>query len=228
MFANLYRKKTINRITKKCNLLGSNNKIKPIEFMNIRLLLTIVLFLLILIFMDKGYFFGPIIAIIFYVSFEYILDYKIKKRINLLNYEAIFFFQILSLTLENGRSLKKALEITTENINNEISNEFKKMLKEVDLGKTMEEALMDMKEKIPSEEVNTVILNIRESTIFGNEIYESLNNQIDYLRDKKILNIKSQINKIPMKISVVSVLFIVPIILLLVLGPVLINYIMNN
>ena len=48
---------------------------------------------------------------------------------------------------------------------------------------------------------------------------------VDYLREKQILDIKGQINKIPNKISIVSVLFIVPLILLLVLGPYIINFI---
>ena len=82
-----------------------------------------------------------------------------------------------------------------------------------------------MKDRIPSEAINTVILNIKESSKFGNNIIDSLNNQIDYLRDKKILNIRATINKMPIKISVISVLFIIPIILLIMLGPVLINFI---
>ena len=93
------------------------------------------------------------------------------------------------------------------------------------MGKSLTEALISMKDRIPSEEINTVILNIKESSKFGNNIIDSLNNQIDYLRDKKILNIRATINKMPIKISVISVLFIIPIILLIMLGPVLINFI---
>ena len=52
-----------------------------------------------------------------------------------------------------------------------------------------------------------------------------MNNQVDYLRDKQILDIRGQINKIPNKISIVSVLFIVPLILLLVLGPYIVDFI---
>ena len=81
-----------------------------------------------------------------------------------------------------------------------------------------------MKNRIPSEEINTVLLNIREASLFGNNIIDSLNNQIEYLRDKKLLSIRAKINKMPMKISVISVVFIIPIVLLLVLGPVLINF----
>jgi len=49
-------------------------------------------------------------------------------------------------------------------------------------------------------------------------------NQIDFLRDKQILSIKEQINKIPNKVSIVSVLFVVPLILIMILGPIVINF----
>ena len=50
-----------------------------------------------------------------------------------------------------------------------------------------------------------------------------MNNQVDYLRDKQIMEVKSQINKIPNKVSIISVLFIIPLILLIVLGPFIID-----
>ena len=49
--------------------------------------------------------------------------------------------------------------------------------------------------------------------------------QIEFLRDKQVLAIREQINKLPNKISIVSVIFIIPIILLIVLGPVIIKFI---
>ena len=60
--------------------------------------------------------------------------------------------------------------------------------------------------------------------MFGNSILDTMNNQIEFLRDKQILEIKGLINKIPNKISIISVVFIVPLILLMILGPVLINF----
>ena len=47
---------------------------------------------------------------------------------------------------------------------------------------------------------------------------------VEFLRDKQILEIKEQINKIPNKISIISVIFVLPIILLLILGPIFINF----
>ncbi len=227
VFKRIYRKKTLKKIQDKCKLLGSNSKIKPISFLNIRLFGTIIIFLLLLLFHNKGFIYAPICSIIFYIGCEYYLDHRIKLRSDKLNYEAIFFFQVLVLTLESGKNLQGGIELTVKSINSEISNEFKKTLDEITLGKTLNESLISMKSRIPSEEINTVLLNIREATLFGNNIIESLNNQIEYLRDKKMLSIKAKINKMPMKISVISVIFIIPMVLLLVLGPVIINLLIN-
>ena len=82
----------------------------------------------------------------------------------------------------------------------------------------------EMKKKIPSDTINNILLNIRESNMFGNNIIGTLNNQLDYLREAKILETKAYISKIPLKISVISVCFFIPLLLLLILGPVLINY----
>lgn len=228
VFKKIYRKKTIKKYENKFKLLGNDIKIKYIDFLNIRLFGAMIIFILLLLFNDKGFIYAPITSLIFFISMDYILENRINRRSDKLNYEAIFFFQVLVLTLESGKNLQGGLELTCKTINSEISNEFKKTLNEIKLGKTLNESLISMKSRIPSEEINTVLLNIREATIFGNNIIDSLNNQIEYLRDKKMLSIKARINKMPMKISVVSVVFIIPIVLLLILGPVIINFLING
>ena len=82
-----------------------------------------------------------------------------------------------------------------------------------------------MQKRIPSENINNIIMNIMQTNYFGNSIISTMNNQVDYLREKQILDIRGQINKIPNKVSIVSVLFIVPLILLLVLGPYIVSFI---
>ena len=61
--------------------------------------------------------------------------------------------------------------------------------------------------------------------MFGSNIIETMYHQIDFLRERRSLMIKGEINKIPTKISIISVLFVVPLILLLILGPLLLNFI---
>ena len=81
--------------------------------------------------------------------------------------------------------------------------------------------------RIPSDTVNNIILNLLESNIYGNNMIDSLNNQLDYLNDKLLLETKGKINKMPIKISIVSVLIFVPLILIIILGPIIINLIFS-
>lgn len=221
----IYRESEIKRINEKITKLN-NYPLEEVNFLNIRLITSIILFIITLLIFKTGYILSPIIAIIYYYLFEYVfLDTLIQKRIKKLDREALTFFEILTLTLESGRDLEKALEITVLNVNSELSQEFKKTLFEVKFGKSLLEALNDTKKRIPSETINNIILNITQTNIFGNRIIDTMYSQIEFLRDKQVLSIREQINKIPNKISIISVLFIVPIILLIVLGPFLITFI---
>ena len=221
----IYTEKTIKKVEKKIKLLGINCKYNVIDLLNLRLLIGIAIFVLLLIFNKNGYILAPITVILFHYLSEYIvLDYPIKKRRKKLEEEAIFFFEVLSLTMESGRNLTKGLLLTSKNIDSELSQEFKKSLEEMSLGKSFSECLNSMKERIPSDTINNAILNIVQSSIFGNNIEESLNNQLDFLRDKHLMEVKSEIGKLPTKISILSVLFFIPIILIVILAPVVIDF----
>ena len=224
----IYRSKDIENINKKINLLGSNQKIKfdAVSFLNIRMITTILLTILMITLYTDKYYIIPFITILYYNLFYYIfITHPINSRIRKLDREALTFFEILTLTLESGRNLENSLQITCYNIDSELSREFKKSLVEMKFGKSLMEALEDLKTRIPSETINNIILNITQTSVFGNSIIETMNNQIDYLREKQFMEVKSQINKIPNKVSIISVIFIVPLILLIILGPFIIELI---
>ena len=228
LFVKIYPKRTIERLNAKIKLLGDHYTFHALFILNFRVLVSIILFVTILLISNIGYILGPVVAILFYIlSEKMLLDYPIKKRARKLEKEALFFFEILLLTLESGRNLAASLNLTTSNIDSEISLEFRKTLAEVKLGKSLNEALNDMKKRIPSEAINNAILNMVESNIFGSSITESMTNQIDFLREKQMLDVKSEINQLPTKVSVVSAIFFVPIMLLIILAPVLLDYLLG-
>ena len=221
----LFREKDIEKIDEKIQMLGSWVKFDALTFIFLRLVTTLLVLLLFTYILSVGYIFAPFVAIVYYYLFYYILiESKLKQRERKLDHEALSFFEILTLTLESGRDLESAIEITCFNTKSELSDEFKKTLFEMKFGKSLMEALESMKNRIPSETVNNIILNIVQTNLFGNSILDTMYNQIEFLRDKQILEIKEQINKIPNKISIISVIFVLPIILLLILGPIFINF----
>ena len=224
----VFRKSTINRIKNKIKKAGLIDKMNALKFLNIRLISSIVLFLLILYFSKRGFLIAPIVSFIYFTLYEYMfLDLKIKKRQKVLESEAIYFFEVLALTIESGRNLKSAIEVATNNVEGVLSDEFKKCLEEVDFGKSLSEALENTKKRIPSDTINNTIINIAQSNSLGNGIVDSLFNQIDFLREQQVLEVKSFIAKLPTKISIISVLLFLPIVLLIIIAPIVIKYLLG-
>lgn len=220
----IYSKYSLDDIEKRMIYLGKNEN-DALKFLNFRLITSIIIFFVVIYFLDWGYIFAPVIVSLYYIFLpKFTLDRMVEKRRKKLENEAMYFFEILSLSLESGNNIYNALEITSKNIDSDLSQEFQKMMNEIKFGKSFMEALDDLKKRIPSDVINNILLNIKESNMFGNSIIGTLNNQIDYLRETKILETRAYISKVPLKISIISVVFFIPLLLLLILGPVLINY----
>lgn len=223
---NLYSKKMLRRIDKKIDLLGLSSSISTLSFLNTRLITMIVIAILILTSFKYGYIYAVIFCAIYYVLFEKVfLDGKIKKRTHRLNNEAIYFFEVLTLSLQTGRNLNEAISVTVNSTDGELSDEFKEALRQTKYGKSLNESLNDIQKFIPSDSINNIILSLTQSNIYGSSIISTMHNQIDYLRQRRMLEVKAIISKVPVKVSVISVLFFIPLMLIIILGPVLLNYI---
>lgn len=221
----IYREKDIKKTEAKINLFGVSKTFDTQYFMNFRLYTSILVFVVVFLFVNAGALLAPIITVLWYFLVNYLMiDRPLKKREAKLNNEAYYYFEVLTLALESGRNLENAIKMACKYIDSEISDEFKETLKQVNFGKSLTEALALMSYRIPSLTINNIILNMEQSNLFGNSIIETMYNQLDFLKDKQVMDIKAQINKIPNKISIFSVVFFIPLILLIILGPVLIEF----
>ena len=129
-----------------------------------------------------------------------------------------------SLSLESGKNLIQALEVSVNNVEGDLSLEFKRTLQEIEYGKSFNDAFQSLKKRIPSDNIQNIILNITDSYTSGGNINNTLKRQIKFIRDKRIMDIKAKINQMPIKISVVSVFVFIPLILLMILAPVILEY----
>lgn len=222
----IYREKDIKKIDAKINQFGVSKKFTTEYFMNFRLFTSIIVFVVLFIFADFGALIAPVATVLWYILVGYfMIDKPLKKRERKLDNEAYYYFEVLTLALESGRNLENAIKMACKYIDSEISSEFRETIKQVNFGKSLTESLSVMSTRIPSLTINNIILNMEQSNLFGNSIIETMYNQLDFLKDKQIMDIKAQINKIPNKISIFSVLFFIPLILLIILGPVILGYI---
>lgn len=223
----IYTKKCIDRITNKNKLFGLSKNYNVDDLLLTHLIITMII-IAILSILKINFIIASLIAILYFLGMEYLFfDYRLRKRTNILERESLFYFQILSLNLESGNNLRNAIELASNNVGSNLSYEFRKVIEDVKLGKNLNESLDDLKLRIPSDTINNIILNLVESNIYGSNMVESLENQINYLSDKILLDTKGRINKMPIKISLVSVIIFIPLIILILLSPLLINIFLN-
>lgn len=221
----IYPYQTICKYTKKAKFLGYKDIKVVFSFLNARLLISLLLFSYFFIVSDWNYIVAPLITILFHYFFSYfIFDYHIQKRAKNLEKDGIYFFEVLTLSLEAGKSLVQGLKLTVSSVDSELSNEFKKTLREIDYGKSFHDAFKDLRTRIPSDMIQNVILNITEAYSSGGNITSTLRKQVDFIQNKRVMDIKTVINQIPIKISVVSVFLFIPLVLLLILAPIILEY----
>ncbi len=220
----IYRKKDIQKVQEKIDLFGVNKPFSVDSFMNRRFLTSILVFIIVFIFIDYGVILAPILTVIWYFIYTYfMIDRPLKLREEKLNSEAYYYFEVLTLGLESGRNLENAIKMACRYIDSDISKEFKEVINQVQFGKSLTESLSLMSKRIPSLTINNIILNMEQSSLFGNSIIDTMYNQLDFLRDKQVNDTRAKINKIPNKISIFSVIFFIPLMLLIILGPVLVR-----
>lgn len=224
----IHSKAEIEKIEVKLKLFGVNQKIDPEGFLKLRFFTSLVVFILTFLLTNISFIVAPLITAVYYYGITYfVIERALKKRKNKLEQEAFYYFEVLTLSLESGRNLERAIETACTYLQSEISHEFKETLYQIKFGKSLSEALNDMRSRIPSEVINNIITNVMQSSIFGNSILNTMYNQLDYLRDKQIMEVKAEISKIPIKISIFSVVFFVPLILMLIIAPLVIDYVTN-
>jgi len=204
------------RISKKMKFAGII--INPKIFIYMRLISSLILFIFLLIFSIYGYLVAPIITFIYYYFIEYvILDIPIVKRKIELENDSLEYFPILMLCLKGSNNVKKAISLTNEQIDNSLSKEFKRVINDVKIGKSLDEALTLMKERIPSSFIVNIIVNLVEANRMGNSISESINDQLSYIEDKRKKKIIKYHKMMPFKVALVSIAFVFMMLIFLII-----------
>lgn len=221
----IYRKKTLDKYIKKSNYLNDYNKNHVYSFLILRLFLSIIIFFITFIVFDRNLLLSLILTFTYSYLHTYLkYDYKIIKRVKLIEKEASLFFEVMILSLKSGKNLQQSIESTIINVDNSFSKEFSKVLEETKYGKSLLETLNDYKDKVPSENIKNIFIAIIEAYTLGKDMIESIQKELDLLDEKRINDIKVYINKLPIKVSVISVFILIPLMLLLILSPVILEY----
>jgi tight adherence protein C len=173
---------------------------------------------IILIFILIGFALGRFIP-------DYYLNSKIKQRNKQALKELPDFLDLLTVSLEAGLGFDLALNKVISKRNGILSAEFHICLEEIRLGKTRKEALNGVKERLSFDELKSLINSILQAEKLGISIVHIFRIKSQEEREKRRQRAEEEAMKAPIKILFPLVLFIFPSIFIVILGPVVIQFI---
>jgi Flp pilus assembly protein TadB len=216
----IYLPQTIKKYQVKIAALGPNNNISVANFLLSRSFISLLLFLSLLLIPSYGLIWAIIIVFSFYISYTYFLiDVNISKRKNELYEEALNFFELVRLSLNDTNDLRKSLLIVAKNNDSSIAKDFLLSLQKNEYNNNIRLVLQDMINKIPNEDVKIALIDLTSD----NNYSSTLDNIITKLKLKNKYHLTRKYQALPYILSVICLIIIILIILIIVYLPNILN-----
>jgi len=100
-----------------------------------------------------------------------------------------------------------------------LADEFDTVAQEVKAGKERVMVLKDMSERVGIADVASFVTTLVQSATFGTSIAEALRVYSAEMRDKRVMRAEEKANKLPTKLTLGTMLFTVPPLMIILIGP---------
>lgn len=150
---------------------------------------------------------------------DFWLSKQIRARRKSIKKMLAFTLDLLKVCIEAGLDLNGAFAKVVEKTKGPLSEEFEKMLYEIRLGKQRSQALADLSKRINLPELNSFITIIIQGDKLGMSIGQIIDSQSEQIRIKMSQQIREKAATMPAKMMIPMVIFILPAMFLVILGP---------
>ena len=157
-----------------------------------------------------------IIPVIFVVMFFYMLklpDLKISKKEKEAGKEIVFVGRFIIIELESGVPLYNTMVNVSKNFK-VVGQYFKEITDKVDLGTSMEDALNEAVEFIPSNDMRKILWQIINSIRTGSNVAKSLYSVMDQVTKDQV----NEVNKYGKKLNPLAMFYMIVAVILPSLG----------
>ncbi len=215
IIAFIYPKTYINKIDSKIKSLGSFNKLTTSSFILSRLILECLIFLIFILIPIYGLLLSILFVILFHFLYEDILiTSKLITRNKDMTKDAIMYFNILLLNINNYKSIEDLLLISSNIINNRFTNQLKVLLK----GNNYQDALLELSSSIP-EGILADYLKDMSICKSNQELEIIIHNLLNDLNENNFESLNKKIGLLPLKFSILVIIFLVIVLGLLIVLP---------
>lgn len=212
------------------NASGKSEEFDVDEYIGL-MLLSMVLFAVIMILflnpMSMGIWAWLVLILLLPIGFRLpriYLAHLIRKRQKNIEFELPYVIDLLSLAIESGLDLTGGIaKVVEKSRNTDIIVEFKMFLADIKVGKSMEEALADMAERVKVLSFFSFVSSLIQAQRLGADIGPTLRAQAEQMRYQRLILAEERVNKLPVKLLIPLVFFVFPSISVLLIGPAMIQ-----
>jgi tight adherence protein C len=126
---------------------------------------------------------------------------------------------LLTISVEAGLSLNASISQVVQNVPGVLSQEFARMLQEIQLGVPRSDAFRHLAERTDVDELNAFTLAMVQADVFGVSIAGVLRTQAEQLRIKRRQRAEAKAQQIPVKIVFPLILCVLPSLFVVIVGP---------
>ena len=157
-----------------------------------------------------------------YYAPKYWVNRRMKTREEEINGGFPDALDLMLVCVEAGQSLDQSIVRVAREIEPSypaLAEEFQIVSYEMKAGKDKTKVLRDMGERVGIQDVNSFITTLIQSSTFGTSIAEALRVYADEMRDKRVMRAEEKANKLPTKLTLFTMMFCVPPLLIILIGP---------
>jgi tight adherence protein C len=129
---------------------------------------------------------------------------------------------LMLVCVEAGQSLDQSIIRVAKEIRAgypALSEEFEIVAFEMKAGKDKTRVLRDLSERVGIQDVSSFVTTLIQSATFGTSIAEALRVYSDEMRDKRVMRAEEKANKLPTKLTLGTMMFCLPPLLVILIGP---------
>jgi Flp pilus assembly protein TadB len=208
------------------NAAGLTGRIAPAEVLGWKLILTCLGLLSTLILCLAHWRLSLLLPVLLVAGWSgptMCLKYCRQQRLRHLVRDLPTVIDLLALSLDGGMGLDRAIGVICDRVPSPLSDELRHVLSDVGLGMSRQEAFEHLSERVPSDDVRLLSNSIIQSEQLGSSLVSTVRNQARLLRVGRRRAAETQALKAPVKMLLPMVLFILPTLFLVVLGPPALN-----
>ncbi|MBO1265980.1 type II secretion system F family protein [Proteiniclasticum sp. SCR006] len=158
----------------------------------------------------------------FYFPYSIINSNGLKRQ-KLVQRKLPDLLDLLFISVEAGLGFDMALKRATEKMQGPLSDEFDRALHEMSSGRSRQDAFRGIITRTGVEDVNTFLTAVIQSELLGTNIANTLRVQSNEMRQKRRQRAEEIAMKIPVKMLFPLVIFMLPALFIVILGPAGIN-----